>query len=47
MVRVMVRVLSISNFQPKILNLNQKQGGVGMIYKRLTHSNIIFCKFCV
>ena len=29
----------------QFLNLNQKRGGVGMIYKRHTQSKIIFCNF--
>ena len=37
--------LTISKFQPKILNLNKKRGGVGSIYNTHTQSKIIFRKF--
>ena len=33
------------NFQSNYLNLNKISGGVGYIYKRHTHSKIIFCIF--
>ena len=34
--------LTISNFQPKNLNLNPKQRGVGSIYNKYANSKIIF-----